>query len=133
MGADEFRPGAGNACAFVRMVEVIPTGVDESVVFDHDKMFVWDERSIPRAIFRDDATTVGHADQHAMPFEIALIGIMNVEQNFGTGEQGVALRGGLLAARQFRFGEAERNETQVALALRKKIRVTREEPFPARS
>ena len=80
-------------------------------------MSVWDERGVSRAVFRDDAATVGESDQHAVPLEIPLIGVMDVEQDFGISEQGVALRGGQITARQFRFGEAERDETQVAIAL----------------
>ena len=130
--ANKFGPGGSNARTFVRVVQVILTGVDESVLFDHDKMSVWNERGVPGAVFRDDAATVGESDQHAVPFEVPLIGVMDVEQDFGISEQGVALRGGQITARQFRFGEAERDETQVAIALRKKIRVAGKEPFATR-
>ena len=78
LGANKFGPSGGNARTFVRVVQIILTGVNESVVFDHDEMSVWDERGVPRAIFRDDAATVGESDQHAVPLEIPLIGVMDV-------------------------------------------------------
>ena len=130
--ANEFGPSGGNARTFVRVVQVIFTGLDESVVFDHDEMSVWNERGISRAVFRDDAATIGQSHQHPVPLEVPLIGVVDIEQDFGIGEQGVALRGGQVTARQFRFGEAERDETQVTIALRKEIRVTGKEPFATR-
>ena len=114
---DEIGSRVGNPRTFVWAVQIILAGLDESVVFDHDEMLVWNERGVSRAVFCDDAAAIGQSDEHAVPFEVALIRVMDVEKDFGIGEERVALRGGQIAARRFRFGESERDETQMAIAL----------------
>ena len=115
--ADEFRTGGGDACTFIRPLKIIFAGLNEVAAFHHDEMLIGYERRVSGAVFRDDAAAVGKPKQHAVPLEILLIGVMDVEQDFGIGQQSVAFRGGQIAARQLCFSEAEGNETQMALAL----------------
>ena len=90
MCADEFRASSGDTCAFLRLLQIISAGVNEGTAFDHDEMLVGNERRVSGTVFRDDAAAIGKPKEHAMPLKILLIGVMNVEQNFRTGEQGVA-------------------------------------------
>src|SRR5262252_467469 len=50
---DEIGSRVGNPRTFVWAVQIILAGLDESVVFDHDEMLVWNERGVSRAVFRD--------------------------------------------------------------------------------
>ena len=92
-------------------------------------MFARHERFEAFAGLGDDAATIREADQHAVPFEIAQLRIMQVEENFGALEESIAFFFREITAHTLCLRETERHKTQVTIVLREEIRITRDELF----
>ena len=88
------------------------------------------ERAITFAGLRDDAAAVGQTNQHAMPFEVLLLRVMDVEQNPGLAEQLVPSLDAEVAFRQLGLRETEWNQPEMTAVMRKENGVFGEEVIP---
>ena len=119
--------------AFLGMLQKILTRRNEVLRLDHDEMLPRDECAVAFAGLGDDAATVSQTDQHPVPLEIFLLGVMEVEQNAGLTQQFVAPLGAEITPGGDGLGEAKRNQSEMAWMFREKIGMTGEELLPALS
>ena len=87
---DELAAGVRDLFALVRMREVILAAGDEILRLHHDEVPARHEFAVAFAGLGDDAAAVREADEHAVPLEIFLLRVVDVEQDAGIAEQLVA-------------------------------------------
>ena len=130
--ARELLAGARDRFALLRMRQVIFAGVDQIFGFHHDEMPAGNEPSVAGAALGNNATTIGQTQQHAVPFEVFLSGVMHIQKHAGIAQQFVPPLRAEIAARLFRFRETERNEPQLTRVRGKEISVPGEKFLPSR-
>ena len=119
----KIKPVAGDLVALGRVIEIVVASCNKLLAIDHYKVFAWNQGSIALTRLTNDTTTIGHASQHPMPFEISLVGVVDVEQYLGLREQFGSFLYRKVAASLLRFGKAKRNQANDAVMLGEEWRV----------
>src|SRR6266550_4577153 len=101
----KIKPIAGDLIALGPAIEIVVASCNKLLAIDHHKVFAWNQGPIALTRLTNDTTTIGHASQHPMPFEIPLVGVVDIEQYLGLREQCGSFLYRKVATGLLRFGK----------------------------